>query len=74
MGRKVRVRYSSGVILILLLFFLSLSSGEASESRKVKVAGAVGLEITPLMVAKEMGYYKDAGLDIEILDIPSPRD
>jgi NitT/TauT family transport system substrate-binding protein len=74
MDRRVREKNLSGVILMLLLFFLSLSPGEASEPKKVKVAGAVGLEITPLMVAKEMGFYKDAGLDIEILDIPSPRD
>jgi len=74
MDRKVRVRYSSGVILILLLFFLSLSSGEAFELRKVKAAGAVGLEMTPLMVAKEMGFYKNVGLDVEFVDLPSPRD
>jgi NitT/TauT family transport system substrate-binding protein len=62
------------MILILSLFFFSASLGEASELKKVKVGSTTGLEMAPLMVAKEMGFYKDAGLDIEILDIPSARD
>jgi hypothetical protein len=64
----------SGIILVLLPFVFSILTGEAAELKKVKVAGAVGLEITPLMVAKEMGFYKEVGLDIEIVDLPSPRD
>lgn len=62
--------------LVLFFFFLALSGSgtEASELKMVKVAGAVGLEITPLMVAKEMGLYKEMGLDIQIVDLPSPRD
>lgn len=74
MGRQNRTRYFSGIILILLAFTFSQSIGEAADLKKVKVAGAVGLEITPLMVAQEMGFYKGTGLDIEIVDLPSPRD
>ena len=74
MNRRDRIRYLSGIILVLLPFVFFILTGEAAELKKVKVAGAVGLEITPLMVAKEMGFYKEVGLDIEIVDLPSPRD
>jgi NitT/TauT family transport system substrate-binding protein len=74
MDGQNRTRYFSGIILILLAFTFSQSIGEAADLKKVKVAGAVGLEITPLMVAQEMGFYKGTGLDIEIVDLPSPRD
>ncbi len=74
MERRNRLTYLSGIILILLTFIFSNSTGEAAELKKVKVAGAVGLEITPLMVAEEMGFYKEVGLAIEIVDLPSPRD
>ena len=74
MKRRNRIRYLSGIILVLLSFVFFILKGEAAELKKVKVAGAVGLEITPLMVAKEMGFYKEVGLDIEIVDLPSPRD
>ncbi len=74
MNRRNRIRYLSGIILVLFPFVFFILTGEAAELKKVKVAGAVGLEITPLMVAKEMGFYKEVGLDIEIVDLPSPRD
>lgn len=74
MDKRNRMKNLSGIVLVLLAFVFSISIGEASDLKKVKVAGAVGLEITPLMVAKEMGFYKEVGLDIEIVDLPSPRD
>ena len=78
-GKKMdrRNRLKEFFIGILILFLSSLPvahSVEAAELKTVKVAGAVGLEITPLMVAKEMGFYKEMGLDIQIVDLPSPRD
>ena len=78
-GKKMdrRNRLKEFFIGILILFLSSLPvahSVEAAELKTVKVAGAVGLEITPLMVAKEMGFYKEMGLDIQIIDLPSPRD
>lgn len=74
MDGQNRIKYFSGIILISLALTFSQSIGEAAELKKVKVAGAVGLEITPLMVAQEMGFYKGMGLEIEIVDLPSPRD
>lgn len=67
--------FLKGILTLFLLFLIVAISGtEAAELKTVKVAGAVGLEITPLMIAKEMGFYKEAGLDIQIIDLPSPRD
>jgi len=74
MNQRNGMRYLSGIILVLLSLVFFIVTGETAELKKVKVAGAVGLEITPLMVAKEMGFYKEVGLDIEIVDLPSPRD
>ncbi len=61
-------------ILLLIILVTAISGSEAADLKTVKVAGAVGLEITPLMVAKGMGFYKEVGLDIQIVDLPSPRD
>lgn len=76
MDRRNELKSLFNGILALFLFFLivTLSETEAAELKTVKVAGAVGLEITPLMVAKEEGLYKEVGLDIQIVDLPSPRD
>lgn len=73
--RKEMKDVFKGLLFFFLFFFtLTVSGVGAAELKMVKVAGAVGLEITPLMVAKEMGFYKEVGLDIQIVDLPSPRD
>ena len=74
-GRKeMRKVLQGGLFFFLFFFILTVSGAGAAELKMVKVAGAVGLEITPLMVANEMGFYKEVGLDIQIIDLPSPRD
>jgi len=72
--RKEGFLLRMGMILIAVALAGPLSEAKGAELKTVKVAGAVGLEITPLVVAKEMGFYKEAGLDIQIIDLPSPRD
>jgi NitT/TauT family transport system substrate-binding protein len=72
--KEMRKVLQGGLFFFLFFFILTVSCVGAAELKMVKVAGAVGLEITPLMVAKEMGFYKEVGLDIQIIDLPSPRD
>ncbi len=75
MDRRNRLKeFFIGILILFLSLLPVANSVEAAELKTVRVAGAVGLEITPLMVAKEMGFYKEMGLDIQIVDLPSPRD
>lgn len=75
MDRRNRLKeFFIGILILFLSLLPVANSVEAAELKTVKVAGAVGLEITPLMVSKEMGFYKEMGLDIQIVDLPSPRD
>ncbi len=70
----MRKKFFRTIVILFLFFGGAVCGSEAAELKTVKVAGAVGLEIAPLMVAKEMGFYKKMGLDIQIVDLPSPRD
>jgi NitT/TauT family transport system substrate-binding protein len=60
--------------LLVLLFAVSsaLPRAEAQEARKVPVAiPAVTPAATTFAVAKEKGYYREEGLDVELIVMPS---
>lgn len=56
-----------GRLTALAALAAALSTGQASAAEKVKVAiGQLGLwDTLPTVFAKENGYFKDAGLDVE---------
>lgn len=41
---------------------------------KIKAAHLVALDMAPLFVAKEAGYFKDEGMDLETVFFPNPGD
>jgi NitT/TauT family transport system substrate-binding protein len=45
-------------------------SGPETRSIKVTVGGAAFLQYAPLTIAERLGYFKDSGLQVEILDLP----
>ena len=57
----------------LVVFFLLLSTAaEAQESRKVYVAiPAVTPAVSTFVIARDKGYYREEGLDVELVQMPS---
>ena len=62
------------LLTLLFSFCLTFSSVIAADLEKKRVTIAVGgkaaLYYLPLTLAEQLGYFRDAGLDVEILDFP----
>jgi NitT/TauT family transport system substrate-binding protein len=57
---------------LLILFFLLCATAEAQDLRKIYVAiPAVTPAVSAFVIAKEKGYYREEGLDIELVQMPS---
>ncbi len=48
----------------------AFESGPERLSIKVTVGGAAFLQYAPLTIAERLGYFREAGLQVEILDLP----
>lgn len=48
----------------------ALGSGPEISSVKVTVGGQAFLQYAPLTIADRLGYFKDSGLNVEIVDLP----
>jgi NitT/TauT family transport system substrate-binding protein len=60
------------ILRLLILFFLLSASARAQEPRKIYVAiPAVTPAVSTFAVAKERGYYREEGLDVELVQMPS---
>jgi NitT/TauT family transport system substrate-binding protein len=58
--------------LVVLVLFSQLARAEAQELKKIHVAiPAVTPSVTTFAVAKEKGYYREEGLDVEFVVMPS---
>ncbi len=62
------------VMLVACCLFVSGASATAAGPEKQRVTIAVGgkaaLYYLPLSLVEQLGYFRDAGLDVEILDFP----
>ena len=57
---------------LLILFFLLSASAEAQEPRKIYVAiPAVTPAVSTFAIARDRGYYREEGLDVELVQMPS---
>src|SRR5947208_2954206 len=61
---------SAGAVAVALFFAPSLAAAEKLETTKVRLAGGgkCSLYYLPLTVTERLGYFKEAGLDVEISD------
>ncbi len=72
--------YAFILILLLLIGFSSCDPNVKSEKKegfyqgKIKVGHLVALDMAPLFIAKESGYFKDEGLDVETVFFSNPGD
>ena len=56
----------------LLLFWLALGTGaRANDEIRIMVGGVEKLIYLPTMLAQQLGYFNDEGLDVEILSQPA---
>jgi len=68
----VRRRDIGWFILSFLLPLLSLRWAEAQQLRKIHVAiPAITPAAAPFAIAKDRGYYREEGLDVDLIVMPS---
>lgn len=62
------------VILVICILTVSSTSSSAAESRKIMLAhGAINNFVEPLWIAKEQGFFKKYGLDVDLVFIIAGR-
>ncbi len=63
---------AAGVVLALLAAALPATTQEKPELSKVRLAvgGKPAVFYLPLTVVERLGYFRDAGLEVEISDFP----
>jgi len=59
------------LLLSVAAVVLSLNAASAQDKVRIAVGGKSGVYYLPLSVTERLGYFKDAGLDIEIVDVAS---
>ena len=68
MGCKVRL----GTLCLLIAFFLGAISAAAQDNRRLRAAyTSFSGNMTPLWAARDGGYFKKYGLDIDLISMPS---
>jgi NitT/TauT family transport system substrate-binding protein len=69
----VRFTAACGIALAAALFAVSLGAPSAVAAEKVKVAVVSSLGSAPIFVADAKGYFKDEGLDVELVHFDSAQ-
>jgi NitT/TauT family transport system substrate-binding protein len=59
------------VIALLFLMLAGTHPATAAESLSVAVGGANIIAYLPVTIANELGYFKEAGVDVTINDVQS---
>jgi NitT/TauT family transport system substrate-binding protein len=69
----VRFTAACGIALVSALFVMALGATPAAAADKVKVAVVSSLGSAPIFVADAKGYFKDEGLDVELVHFDSAQ-
>lgn len=79
-SRKTTISFLLVILVLLSLSFFSTckpASGPSATgeySGRIKVGHLVGVCMSPLFLAHAKGYFKDEGLDVELVFMPNPGD
>ena len=65
---------TAGVALFFHFRHDQRDSGDGVFHGKIKIGHLVALDMAPMFVAKEAGYFKEEGMDVETLFFPNPGD
>jgi len=62
------------ILLLLICFFISFSQAENLEKVSLQLKWKYQFQFAGFIIAKEKGFYKDVGLDVEILEYTDKTD
>src|SRR6266545_6176532 len=79
-GRKMNhTQFRLGVIVLIAALLLSGCGGQAAPAGgaqpiKLKLGYSVWVGYGPLFIARDKNYFKDEGLEIELVKVEDPKD
>ena len=62
------------VIVLVALALSGCASGAPSEDTHLKLALIPVLDVLPIFVAEQNGYFKDQGIQVEVVPVKSPQE
>ena len=74
-----RKQFTLGVFLLIAALLVSACGGQAAPTGgaapiKLKIGYSVWVGYGPLFIARDKGYFKDEGLDVELVKVEDPKD
>lgn len=72
MKRGIKNEKISKILILCLILVLAVSCGKSKNKQKIKIVldWVPNTNHTGLYVAKDLGYFKEEGLDVEIVQPP----
>jgi NitT/TauT family transport system substrate-binding protein len=72
-------QFNLGVFVLIAALLLSACGAQTSQTSgtqpvKLKIGYSVWVGYGPLFIARDKGYFKDEGLDIELVKVEDPKD
>src|SRR5262245_27765680 len=61
-------------LCLIVTLMLSAQVNHAQAPTKIKLGYSVWVGYGPLFIAQAKGYFKDAGLDVELVKVEDPKD
>lgn len=58
-------------ISLLILLLVSVATGNVFASQKIKIGWVFAMANAPVIIANEKGYFKELGLDVEVISFTS---
>lgn len=66
-----KIKLHKLILSVLFLLIFTLASGNVFAAQKIKIGWVFAMANAPVVIAKEKGYFKELGLDVEILSFTS---
>ena len=69
---KMKIKKVSKILILCLILFFIISCGKSKSNQKIKIVldWVPNTNHTGLYVAKDLGYFKEEGVDVEIVQPP----
>ncbi|MDR2826088.1 MAG: ABC transporter substrate-binding protein, partial [Deltaproteobacteria bacterium] len=67
-------RNAINFVLVIVVMMIMTQSAESKELTKIVVGQIPGAGVAKFYIAKEQGFFKDEGLDVEFVDFMNSAD